>query len=91
MKKQRIGDSRAIRVLFRSVGIVIAIALSIGALKFISNRQGFSGFISFLFAVFIFLYVLIKKKPTVRAWLSLWGLLLLALLILGFLEVGDWF
>ena len=86
-KRNNTGDSQGSNVLFRSVGIIIAITLAIFALKFANHRDGVAGFVSLLFAIFIFLYTLVKKKTAAGAWFTLFGVTLLAVVVLGIMEI----
>jgi hypothetical protein len=78
---------RGNRIVFRSVGIIIAVILAIFALEFATHRDGAAGFVSILFAIFIFLYVLVKQRPAARSWLTLLGIVLLAVVIIGIMEM----
>jgi hypothetical protein len=82
------GSSPGNRILFRSCGGLAAFVLLIFALKFAGHRgEGLAGWLSFLFAIFIFLFTLAKKHPGALSWFTFFGLVALAVVILGILEM----
>ena len=79
--------SKVSRTLFRAVGITIAIILFISAVAFHSHHLHSASLVCLLFSLVIFLYIFFVQKPSVGWWLSLFGIVMVVLILLALFEV----
>ncbi len=84
MKPKHIDGGKARRVLFRTVGGIIAVILLFASLALVSHREHFQAIMCFLFAILIIVFILLKRRANAMGWFGLFGLTLLLLLVLGF-------
>jgi hypothetical protein len=87
MKKHNPNVSRGHLILFRTVCILIALILLISAIAFSHNHLHMAGLVCLLFAFVVLPMIFVQKTPGFGWWLSLFGVVLLVLIILGFVAV----